>query len=350
MAPVTQRTRPRGRASLAGAALWRLVALASVLALAELLPLLAPAQEPAYFDFVQLDRAQLLAYYRFEGDARDSAQRNGFGSQLAHHGIVKGAVTSTDGVDAGSLYFNGVSVVEVPLDINAAVHPQVTIGGWVKPLSSGRGGDKGYASMQFVIGNDDGTAQEARGVAIEGITPRWVAIRGPGMEPLRGPQVIEGEWTLVLASYDATSGTVRLSVNGAPVADSAWPRPGSSTLRIGAAPAEGSGLHGHVDSAFVYDAAFEAKWVEAFVHFFPPPLAPVPGTAGYAVACAARTRAFVEVEGSARWGATPAATLAMWVRIDAVPTPGNAMSLFSKVCSAARLLCAWDHGLSLTRR
>ena len=285
--------------------------------------------------FVELDRGDLLAYYRFEGDARDSAQAHGFGSQLAHHGVIHGTVTARDGIDGAALYFDGVSHVACELDVNANMFPQLSMGAWVKVLSFASGGhvedqEDQYADFQYLIGNDDGFQHTSRAVALDSAQRKWVASTGDG-SVLEGDFVNVGHWMLVLVTYDAEMNTVGLSIDGVAVTGPGSPRTGLPTLRIGGTPRAGSGLHAIIDSVFAYDTVMTALEVGALLHYFPKPQPPVAGSAGFALELAATAAGFVEVEESSRWPSPSALTMSAWVRLDKLPTPGQDVALFSKV-------------------
>jgi len=294
----------------------------------------ATAADPPFFDFFQLDRGQVIAFYTLDGNAYDSAQSNGEGSQLAHHGVIHGAVEAADGVDGRSMYFDGTSHIDVDLDISPSVFPVITIGAWVKVHAMSFGADDvdQRGSLQFLIGNDDGAVHTARGIALDATCKCWVATGGDDSSPIRGPQVVENVWTLVLASYDAHHSQVTLSVAGESLVGASTPLAGTPTMRIGSAMSSGSGLHAQVDSAFVIDAVISSKSITNLVHLFPAPLPIVPGTAGYAVQTTPSSEGFATVSQSEEWQYFPSMTFSVWVKLSSLPTRGYPMTVFSKVC------------------
>jgi len=148
------------------------------------------------------DRGQgLLAAYDLDGDARDSAGGN-------RHGSIKGTVTPTTdryGAAGKALQFDGRSHVELPLDINPGVLPQLTFTAWVRAEETN--------PIRQVMSHDDGGFDRSLGIDQRGGGAGWSAFGGTGGVVGFKP-VEKGRWTFVAAVWDQVAGTVRLHVDG----------------------------------------------------------------------------------------------------------------------------------------
>lgn len=147
------------------------------------------------------DRGQgLLAAYDLDGDARDSAGGN-------RHGTLKGTATPTAdryGAAGKALQFDGRSHIELPLDINPGVLPQLTFTAWVRADEVG--------PIRQVMSHDDGGFDRSLGIDHRGGGSGWSAFAGSGGVVGFKP-VQKGRWTFVAAVWDQAAGTVRLHID-----------------------------------------------------------------------------------------------------------------------------------------
>jgi len=145
--------------------------------------------------FLVSTQAELVAYYSFDGNAND------FSGQ--YNGTVYGA-TLTTGYKGQAYYFDGNDYIQNALNINPNVLPKLTMGAWVRA-------DNGSPVRQ-VISHDDGNYDRSLGIDNRGGGTGWSAFNGAGV--LGYSPVSVGEWVFVAVSYDQSTSSVMLYVNG----------------------------------------------------------------------------------------------------------------------------------------
>ncbi len=184
----------------------------------------------------------LIGYYQFEGNLLDS-------SGHGNHGTWVGGAPAelAPGYSGQAYYFDVVGgTISIPIDINPAVLPQVTFGGWVHA-------DVVDTLIRGIISNDDGDYDRTLDMddRADGTT-RWCAFNGTGVTCTG--RVIGNSWTFLALRYDAASETASLTVDGMTSTFSATP--GSSietTTRIGRNPHFDDPFVGMIDNVFFYD-------------------------------------------------------------------------------------------------
>ena len=183
--------------------------------------------------------AGLIAFYSFEGNAND-VSGNG------NNGTVSGA-TLTSGYEGQGYSFNGSgNYIQIPVNINPGVRPQLTMGAWALSNST--------APVRAVISHDDGgydrnLNMDNRGSC--GSSACWSAFTGTGV--LAGPAVTTAQWVFLAVRYDANAGTVTLDVGAARSSLAANPGSGNTITRIGSNPGYGEYFSGVIDNVFIYD-------------------------------------------------------------------------------------------------
>jgi hypothetical protein len=80
----------------------------------------------------------LLAYYPMTHNLYDYAPSGSCYDGYAQHGVNHGAQYKKNHQDAsdGAYYFDGKGYIEVPINVNPELHPKITMGAWVQPLST----------------------------------------------------------------------------------------------------------------------------------------------------------------------------------------------------------------------
>lgn len=197
-------------------------------------------------------RAQLIAYYSFNGSAVDD-------SGNGHAPAVQGATYTTvghPGGNGGAYVFDGsTSYIEIPsLDINPTTLPQLTMGAWVYVTDP--------SSIRQVISHDDAGLDRSLGIDYRSGTDGWSAFAGSGW--IAGEAVAAGRWTFVALAMDQAAGTATLYVD-----DRAYTYTGTTygsgwtTTRIGMNPSFGEYFAGTIDEVFFYGGTLDATQLAA---------------------------------------------------------------------------------------
>ena len=74
----------------------------------------------------------LVAFYPFDGSAQDVAPAGVRSQSYRRDGVVSGARQTTQGKTGAAYHMDGVSYVEVDVNINPGAMPELTMGAWVK--------------------------------------------------------------------------------------------------------------------------------------------------------------------------------------------------------------------------
>lgn len=195
-----------------------------------------------------LSTAGLLGYYDFESS--DAADSSGEGND----GVVGSAVTFTapgGGVDGGvamrtaRIDGRGRSdgFVNLPIDVNASVLPEVTFGAWVNPASGGNG---------KVFSHDNGGFDRTLGIDTRGGGLGWSAFTGSGVLGSSPAPFALDEWTFIAASYDGTNVTLTVGSEQFTAADNTDFNVGLTFLALGGNPSYDENFDGLIDNAFVF--------------------------------------------------------------------------------------------------
>lgn len=182
---------------------------------------------------------ELLALYRFDGNADDS-------SPAGNNATVIGNVTFVAGLDGQAASFPNVApgnFVEAPFNISQNVNAEVTIGAWVK---SNNPGDPG---QHAVFSNDDGNWD--RIVLAQAGT--WIVSNGGGHDT--GVAVTD-EWTFVAVSYDGDEITYYIDDFTLTIPDNS--ADGRAELDFGQNGNDNLPWDGLIDNAFVFQGALSA--------------------------------------------------------------------------------------------
>lgn len=187
----------------------------------------------------------LVAYYPFDGDARDY-------SGNGNHGTNSGAVF-VPGRKGQALKFDGVNnYVSAPLNINPDVMPQMTMVAWVKA-------DKVSGT---VISHDNGDFDRTIDIDFRGGGTGWSAFSGSGAVLGYHPVTI-GEWVFTAAVYDQNAKKVRLHVDDAVYEKAGTLGPGWQYINIGRNPSFGGYFSGAIDEVRIYNYALSPSEIAA---------------------------------------------------------------------------------------
>lgn len=168
-------------------------------------------------------RADLIAFYTFEGDAND-ASGNG------NHGTVIGATLAT-GYEGLAYEFDGVDdFIEIPVNFNPQVRPLLTIGGWPNTRKAD--------SLGTIISHDSGGFD--RHLTIDPRGPgngyRYSAFTGTGVISAGPDPAPIDQWVFVSARYDSIANRMTLDVDSDRIAVNTNIGAGFGTARIGSNP------------------------------------------------------------------------------------------------------------------
>ena len=181
----------------------------------------------------------LLAHYKLEGDALD-ASGNNLHATLHHTSWV----ADKFGNPNSALYFDGTqSFGVVPIDINPAVLPELTMVTWAKADSA--------SPVQQLLSHGDGGYDRSLGIVESDDLKGWGAHVGSG-GVMGGHAVTEGEWTFLAVSYQNPD-TVILHVNDQVYRGQGRLGSGVNNLYIGMNPGYGQYFMGAMDQIQIYD-------------------------------------------------------------------------------------------------
>ena len=144
-------------------------------------------------------RAHLIAHYRFN-DGEPSDETGDFDGTAEGDATSAGPLSGVDGTSE-AFQFSGGGHVVIPIDINPAVLPQLTVTMWVKadeniPQSP---------ALYKTFGHDDGGWDRTFGLDHRGGDFRWAAFTGgdpPGPTQETGTPVTS-EWTFLAAVWNS---------------------------------------------------------------------------------------------------------------------------------------------------
>lgn len=197
----------------------------------------------------------LMAYYPFDGNALDL-------SGNGQHGTVEGAVLGKDRYGrAGRAYqFDGATTsIEIPVNINPTVHPQLTMTAWVRADNA--------SPIRQVVSHDNGGYDRSFGIDSRGGGTGWSAFSGSagvvGFHP-----VDVGKWTFLAVVYDQTNKKVRLHVNGTNVyEESGELGTGWDFTLIGTNPSYNEYFKGAIDDVRIYDRALSSARIQEIYQY-----------------------------------------------------------------------------------
>jgi len=190
----------------------------------------------------------LIAYYSFnDGTASDYTGN--------FDGTVYGATVTNSGYSGKAFQFYD-DYIQLPLNINPSVYPQLTMGAWVKVDDA--------SPIRQVLSQDDGVYDRSLGIDWRG-GGGWATFKGDGV--LAGIPVTMGAWTFVATAYDQDAQNVMLYVGNANGAQTAS---GSGSLgsgwaftRIGMNPTFTEYFRGTIDEVFFFNKALSGTELDA---------------------------------------------------------------------------------------
>jgi hypothetical protein len=194
--------------------------------------------------------AALVAFYPFEGSA-DDASGNGL------DGTISMAVLTSAGYQGQAFQFDGTdSFISIPIDINPAQIPEITMGAWVNSDTT--------SGVRAIISHDNGGFDRTLNMDTRGGGGnRYSAFKGSGVVAAGPAPVPTGEWVFVAVRYSSTEGKVALNVGADQVSSTGSPGTGNTTTFIGKNPGYGELFMGRIDNVFLYDEWLSDDQIEA---------------------------------------------------------------------------------------
>jgi hypothetical protein len=198
-------------------------------------------------------QAGLIGYYTFEGNANDV-------SGQGHHGTLSAAAPTLTAAGTGITKWGDASsraysfgaggantFIELPLDINPAALPELTMGAWVKVADL-------TPVIRGILSHDDVDFDRTLDLDTRG---------GGGLQYCMFVGLPNGgncggaatsEWTFLVARYDATLGVAQLTVGETHFSKVAANNGGGlNTTFIGRNPSFDSPFVGLIDNVFFFD-------------------------------------------------------------------------------------------------
>ena len=182
------------------------------------------------------------------------------------HGTLGGTTAFAGGVAGQAFTFDAQesSIIALPVDINPAALPQMTVGMWVKLRT--RANDQGW-----VFGHDDGGYD--RSLNLHDARYGYGVAGGTGVEPHYSPlQLSLNEWHFVAAVYDRDQATATYYADGA--WQTVYANPGSAhptTTLGGLAQFMGHTVNGLVDEVVLFDRALTPQELDQLRSEITPP-------------------------------------------------------------------------------
>jgi hypothetical protein len=158
--------------------------------------------------------------------------------------------TLTQGFEGQAYNFDGSNnYIQANVNINPSVHPQLTMGAWVKADSAN--------PIRQIISHDNSDYDRSLGIDSRGGGNGWSTFAGSG-SVLGFKPVNIGEWVFLASVYDQTAGTVTLYVNNETFTKAGTLGTGWNFIRIGSNPSYGEFFDGIIDNVFVYNKALNS--------------------------------------------------------------------------------------------
>gem|GEM_PF-2306067 len=201
---------------------------------------------------------ELVAYYPFDGNARDYSG-NGFDG--TNHGA-----TFVSGISGQALYFDGTNdYVSAPININPDVMPEITMAAWVRA-------DDDFGT---IISHDNGGFDRTIDIDYRGGGTGWSAFSGSGAVLGYHPVTI-GQWVFIAAVYNQEASTVKFYVNDALYEETGSLGSGWDYVNIGKNPSFGAYFYGTIDEVRIYNYALSASEIQALYESVSIPPTPTP--------------------------------------------------------------------------
>jgi len=197
----------------------------------------------------------LIAFFPFNGNANDESGNN-------KDGAVTGATLANDkagNVDSAYL-FNGTSdFIQIPVNINPSVLPQMTMTVWARA-------DNDLRSMT-VLSHDNIDFDRTIDTDNRGGGVGWSAFSGTGAV-LGFEPIVVGEWVFIAVAYNQNAKTVKLYVNNSKFEKEGDLGEGWDFMQIGKNPSFDAFFEGAIDQVRIYDRALSESEIQLLINKF----------------------------------------------------------------------------------
>ena len=201
-------------------------------------------------------KGSLLAFYPFDEGAQDTSgnARNGDVSAVGVN-----LTTDGSGYEGNAYRFTGQGFIDLPININPSLLPQVTIGAWVKAatLSS--------PARHEILSTDNGGYDRAltldsRSGPDEAGVARYGAFGGASTGLVVGPQARTTDgWVFIAAVFDSEKLRTTLYVRTNTYTGAATHGSSGSFVRVGAHPQGIEFFNGWIDNVFLFNRALSSN-------------------------------------------------------------------------------------------
>jgi|WetSurMetagenome_2_1015567.scaffolds.fasta_scaffold181651_1 hypothetical protein len=194
------------------------------------------------FAFIAVSaHAGLIGFYPLNGSASDLSGNGADATTVSNVSFVAGYEGQ-----AGS--FNGTSsYIQVPININPAATPMLTMGAWVLPDD--------VNPIRGIISNDDGGFDRNLNIDNRGGcgSACYSAFTGSGVLAGTAATASPVDWVFAAVSYNAATGAIKLYVDGSNFSATGTPGSGWTYTEIGHNPSFTEWFSGKIDNVFLFD-------------------------------------------------------------------------------------------------
>ena len=197
--------------------------------------------------------AGLIGLYTFNDGTASDVSGNGNHATFNSATFTAGAGPDADGAFD---FASNATYIRVPININPATLPALTMGAWVKADTTGVGGNG------KVISHDNGGFDRTLGIDFRGGP-------GDGYEAFTGSGLIRGDvatppdaaYRFIAVRYNGTTVKIDVDTSSATAPDTTGP--GWNDTWIGRNPSFGEGFDGIIDNVFFFDEYLSDQEISA---------------------------------------------------------------------------------------
>ncbi len=198
----------------------------------------------------------MIYFNDFDDD--ETKDLSGSGNDGSSRGVT--SAPGRRGEDDLAVKFRGDrSTFDIPIDINAAVYPQLTICVWTRPDDP--------ITQSKIVSHDNGGYDRTLGIDPRPSESRtvnqWMAFTGPQTGIIGSVPPEADEWTFLAVVYDQDKATVRLHVNGDVFNGRGRTEEGNSSVYIGYNKTYKVPFSGLLDDLRIYPRALSIEEIDA---------------------------------------------------------------------------------------
>ena len=183
------------------------------------------------------------------GNGNDGSVGSGVGFTTPGAGVDGGVAADFSILSTGATPgANAANSIVLPININASNLPQLTMGAWVRPRSTGQGG------VGKVLSHDNGGFDRTLGIDSRGSNAGtgYAMFTGGGVLDSPSGLLVLDEWQFIAARYDGVTARLTVGTFHGSASDSTDFDVGLTSLFVGSNPAFNEDFDGLIDNVFVY--------------------------------------------------------------------------------------------------